>query len=148
MRKASSTAVNMVDKTYWGVFQIPFVFSLVNAVYKRHAEKDNNAEVNAKSEDQKLLERFYSMFVENGPELQGDKRDRFLWISNLLIELRVAFMENLSSDPGYVWKDRHELEEIATETLQALPIHSPTSQKGIKLKKPNITMVLTRCHIA
>ncbi|KAJ5420928.1 hypothetical protein N7465_003447 [Penicillium sp. CMV-2018d] len=142
MRKASSTAVNMVDKTYWGAFQMPSLFALINAVYKKQAEEY------VKSEDQKLLERLHSMFMENGLELQGDKRDRFLWISNRLIELRVAFMENLSSDPGYVWKDQHELEGIATETIQALPIHSSTSQRGIKLKKPNITMVLTRCHIA
>ncbi|KAJ5588517.1 hypothetical protein N7537_011195 [Penicillium hordei] len=141
MRKASSTAVNMVDKAYWGVFQIPSLFALVNAVYKNHAKE------NVKSEDQKLLERFHSMFMENGLELHGDKRHRFLWISNRLIELRVAFMENLSSDPGFMWKER-ELEGIVTETLQALPIHPSTNQKGIKLKKPNITMVLTRCHIA
>lgn len=56
-------------------------------------------------------------------------------------------MENLSSDPGYIWKEQYKLEGIPTETLQALPIHSSTSQRGIKLKKPNITIVLTRCHI-
>lgn len=142
MRKASSTAVNMVDKEYWGVFQKPSLFALVNAVYKNHAEE------NVKSEDQKLLERFHSMFMENGLELQRDKRHRFLWISNRLIELRVTFIENLSSDPGFMWKDQHKLEGIATETLQALPIHSSTSKKGIKINKPNINTVLTQCHIA
>ncbi|KGO53574.1 Neurolysin/Thimet oligopeptidase, N-terminal [Penicillium expansum] len=142
MRKASSAAVNMVDKAYWGVFRMPSLFDLVDAVHKDQAEED------PKGEDQKLLKRFHSMFMENGLELQGDKRDRFIGISNRLIELRVAFMENLSSDPGYVWKDQHELEGIAAETLQELPMHPSTSQRGIKLKKPNITMVLTRCHIA
>lgn len=148
MRKASSTAVSMVDKAYWAVFQIPSLFALVNAVYQKHAEEDNDADENAKSEDQKLLERFHSMFMENGLELEEDKRHRFLWISDRLIELRVAFMENLSSDPGYVWKDHNELKGIAAESLQALPMHSSTSQRGIKLKKPNIPMVLTQCHIA
>ncbi|KAJ5516583.1 Neurolysin/Thimet oligopeptidase N-terminal [Penicillium freii] len=93
LRKASSTAVNMVDKTYWSVFQLPSLFALINAIYKKHADEY------VKSEDQKLLEGFHSMFMENGLELQGDKRDRFLRISNRLIELRVSFMENLSSDP-------------------------------------------------
>ncbi|OQE04995.1 hypothetical protein PENVUL_c028G07869 [Penicillium vulpinum] len=148
MRKASSTVVNMVDKAYLGLFQIPSLFALVNAVYKKQAEENNHAEKNAKSEDQKLVERFHSMFMENGLELQGEQQDRFLWISKRLIELRVAFMENLSSDPGYVWKEDCELEGIAAETLKALPIHSSTTQRGIKLKKPDITMVLTRCHIA
>ncbi|KAJ5943433.1 hypothetical protein N7516_003601 [Penicillium verrucosum] len=140
MRNASSAAVNMVDKAYLGIFQTPSLFALVNAVYKNY--------VDTKSEDQKLLNMIHSMFMENGLELEGDKRDRFLWISNRLIELRVAFMENLSSDPGYVWKDHYELKGVATESLQALPMHSSTSQRGIKLKKPDITMVLTRCHIA
>lgn len=76
MRKASSTTVNIVDKEYWGIFQIPSLFALVNAVYKKHTEENNNAEVNAKSEDQKLLERFHSMFMESRLELQGGKRDR------------------------------------------------------------------------
>ncbi|KAJ5826887.1 hypothetical protein N7447_003650 [Penicillium robsamsonii] len=143
LRKASSTAVNMVDKAYLGVFQIRSIFALVNAVYKRHAEGNDHAEESSKSEDQKLLERFHSMFMENGLELEGDKRDRFLWISNRLIELRVAFMENLSSDPGYVWKDHHELEGMAIESLP-----SSASQRGIKLKKPDISMVLNRCHNA
>ncbi|KAJ9481534.1 hypothetical protein VN97_g11941 [Penicillium thymicola] len=140
IRNASSAAVNMVDKAYLGIFQTPSLFALVNAVYKNY--------VDTKSEDQKLLNMIHSMFMENGLELEGDKRDRFLWISNRLIELRVAFMENLSSDPGYVWKDHYELKGVATESLQALPMHCSTSQRGIKLKKPDITMVLTRCHIA
>lgn len=140
MRNASSAAVNMVDKAYLGIFQTPTLFALVNAVYKNY--------VDTKSEDQKLLNMIHSMFMENGLDLEGDKRDRFLWISNRLIELRVAFMENLSSDPGYVWKDHYELKGVATESLQALPMHSSTSQRGIKLKKPDITMVLTRCDIA
>ncbi|KAJ5956969.1 Neurolysin/Thimet oligopeptidase N-terminal [Penicillium viridicatum] len=50
MRKASSTAVNMVDKTYWGAFQMPSLFALINAVYKKQAEEY------VKSEDQKLLD--------------------------------------------------------------------------------------------
>ncbi|OQD86858.1 hypothetical protein PENSOL_c084G06051 [Penicillium solitum] len=140
MRNASSAAVNLVDKAYLGIFQTPSLFALVNAVYKNY--------VDTKSEDQKLLNMIHSMFMENGLHLEGDKRDRFLWISNRLIELRVAFMGNLSSDPGYVWKEHYELEGISTESLQALPMHSSTSQRGIKLKKPDITMVLTRCHIA
>ena len=52
------------------------VFALVNVVYKH--KEDNHAEENAKSEDRKLLERFHSMFMENGLELQGNKRDRFV----------------------------------------------------------------------
>ncbi|OQE41462.1 hypothetical protein PENCOP_c005G02375 [Penicillium coprophilum] len=137
MRKASSTAVNMVDKAYLSIFQMRSLFALVNGVYKRHIEETLD------SEDQKLLERFHSMFMENGLELEGDKRDRFLWISNRLIELRVAFMENLSSDPGDVWKDPHEFKGMAEENLR-----SSTSQRSIKLKKPDITLALTRCHIA
>ncbi|CAI7594628.1 unnamed protein product [Penicillium discolor] len=140
MRNASSAAVNLVDKAYLGIFQTPSLFALVNAVYKNY--------VDTKSENQKLLNKIHSMFMENGLHLEGDKRDRFLWISNRLIELRVAFMGNLSSDPGYVWKEHYELEGVATESLRALPMHSSTSQRGIKLKKPYITMVLTRCHIA
>ncbi|KAI2744308.1 hypothetical protein DTO013E5_878 [Penicillium roqueforti] len=52
MRTTSSTAVNMVDKAYWGVFQIPSLFALVNVVYKH--EEDSHAEENAKSEYRKL----------------------------------------------------------------------------------------------
>jgi metallopeptidase MepB len=140
MHNASSASVNMVDKAYLGIFQTPSLFALVNAVYKNY--------VDIKSEDQKFLNRIHSIFMENGFELEGDKRDRFLWISNRLIELRVAFMENISSDPDYVWKDPHELKGIAIESLQALPMHPSTSQRGIKLKKPDVTMVLTRCHVA
>ena len=140
MRNASSAAVDMVDKAYLDIFQIPSLFALVNAVYKSH--------VDTNSEDQKLLNTIHSLFMENGLELEGDKRVRFLRISKRLIELRVASMENLSSDPGYVWKYHYELRGVATEIVQALPMHSSTRKRGIKLKKPDTTMVLTRCHVA
>ncbi|KAJ5789783.1 Neurolysin/Thimet oligopeptidase N-terminal [Penicillium psychrosexuale] len=139
MRTASSTAVNMVDKAYWGVFQIPSLFALVNVVYKKH-EEDSHAEENAKSEDRKLLKRFHSMFMENRLELQGDKRDRFLWISNRLIELRVAFMENLSCDPGCSYSSARKHKQPVATALVCNVSQSSSDKPALLQRRELITI--------
>ncbi|OKP13804.1 Saccharolysin [Penicillium subrubescens] len=52
-----------------------------------------------------------------------------------LIELRVAFTENLSLGPGFTWKEEEDLEGLGAEIIQALPLRSSNGQRGVPLKK-------------
>ncbi|KAJ5722262.1 hypothetical protein N7488_000297 [Penicillium malachiteum] len=133
MRKASSTAVSMVDKAYLGLFRDESLFALVDAVQNTCPQHSINAE------DRKYLKKLHSLFWDNGIGLEGSSKKRFNEISNRLVELQVAFMENLGSDPGYTSKTKDELVGLAGKELDNL-------SDGIPLKKSQINMVLSRCQ--
>ncbi|KAJ5195625.1 Neurolysin/Thimet oligopeptidase N-terminal [Penicillium cinerascens] len=134
MRKASSTAVSIVDKAYLGLFQDRSLFALVHAVQSTCLQDTIDAE------DRKYLKRLHSLFWNNGIGLEGSASERFNTISDRLMELQVSFMENLGSDPGRIWKTEDELAGLAQQELDDLV------SNGILLKRSRINMVLSRCH--
>ena len=115
LRQGSSAAVSMVDTTYLELFQNENLFALVDAVYNsRHWEQ-------LEVEDQKYLTKLHSTFLDNGLGLKGDDKKRFHRISKRLVELRVAFTENLGLDPGYVWKTEDEFEGLGAKRFTHFP---------------------------
>ncbi|KAE8386287.1 hypothetical protein BDV23DRAFT_175547 [Aspergillus alliaceus] len=127
--EVKSEAVNIVDKAYLRPFLNERLFALVDEVYDKIDEQGTT------EEDRQLLGKLHRMFVDNGLRLSGPSRDRFIWISHRLIELRVTFMENLSTDLGSIWNGEHELEGLNTKT-------------HIQLKKPDVSAVLSQCSVA
>lgn len=145
IRQASSAAIKDIDDFYLSIFQDRKLFELVSAVYQRHIQV---SEDDMSNEDHRLLEKLHNTFIENGHgrELQESELARFNWISSHLVELRVQFMENLGSTPGYLWKNEGELSGLDEDTLKILPIHERNGLKGVKLSKSMITEVLSKCH--
>ncbi|PYH99211.1 thimet oligopeptidase [Aspergillus ellipticus CBS 707.79] len=143
IRKASSYAVNLVDQAYLNIFQNQSLFKLVNYV------RENDVCVHVKSEeDVRLLDKFHWMFLENGMNLAGPSRDRFIWISRRLVELRVQFMETLGSDQGCLWKSEQQLAGVPLHRLSAGA--GEDGQEGlyrIPLTRPIINLILAECQI-
>jgi metallopeptidase MepB len=144
LRKASSAAISIIDKAYLALFQHEGLFALVGAAHGNYSRSRDDI---IDEEDRRLLDRFHRMFVDNGIELAGSARERYIWISRRLIDLRVAFMENLSNDPGYVWKAEHELEGVPLDTLE-LDKDYPSAVFRISLAKPSVNSILVNCHNA
>ncbi|RHZ51502.1 hypothetical protein CDV55_103765 [Aspergillus turcosus] len=139
LRQESSVAVSMVDTAYLELFQDENLFALVDAVHKNCDESQMGIE------DRKFLTKLHSTFVDNGLGLKGENKKRSQEISKRLVELRVAFTENLSSDPGYVWKEEEDLEGLGAERIQALPLYPSNGQRGVPLKKAYVNAVLSSC---
>ncbi|KAJ5219925.1 hypothetical protein N7468_009129 [Penicillium chermesinum] len=133
MRKASSTAVNTVDKAYLELFRDRPLYSLVHAVQSKSLQGTMDAE------DSKYLKRLHSLFWDNGVGLEGSAKKRFNEISNRLVELQVAFMENLGSDPGCVSKTQDELVGLTAKEVDNF-------SNGIPLKKSQTNIVLSHCR--
>ncbi|EED17479.1 thimet oligopeptidase, putative [Talaromyces stipitatus ATCC 10500] len=138
LRGASSTAVSIIDKAYLAIFQHEGLFGLVDTVYR------SPSCLQVDEEDSRLLDRFHRMFVDNGIQLVGSVRERYSWISRCLIDLRIAFMDNLRNDPGCVWKTKYELEGVS---LAGLEIGSD-SRYRIPLTRPIIGSILGNCRDA
>jgi metallopeptidase MepB len=139
LRQASSMAVSMVDTAYLEIFQDENLFALVDAVHK------NCDASQMEIEDQRFLTKLYSTCIDNGLGLKGESKKRSYEISKRLIELRVAFTENLSLDPGFTWKEEEDLEGLGAERIQALPLCSSNGQRGIPLRKTYVNAVLSSC---
>lgn len=139
LRQESSVAVSMVDTAYLELFQDEDLFALVEAVHK----KCDGSQMD--TEDRKFLTKLHSAFIDNGLGLKGKNKKRSQEISKRLVELRVAFTENLSLDPGYVWKEEEHLEGLGAERIQALPLHPSNGQRGVPLKKTYVNAVLSSC---
>ncbi|KAJ5153222.1 uncharacterized protein N7482_009700 [Penicillium canariense] len=129
LRQESSAAVSMVDTAYLNLFQDENLFALVDAV---HTNCDGGQ---MEIEDRKFLTKLHSTFLDNGLGLHGKNKKRSHEISKRLVELRVAFTENLSVDPGYVWKKEEDLEGLGAERIQTLPLCPSNGLRGIPLKK-------------
>jgi metallopeptidase MepB len=139
LRQESSVAVSMVDTAYLELFQDENLFALVDAVYE-------NCEASQMGiEDRKFLSKIHSTFIDNGLGLKGEHKKRSGEISKRLVELRVAFTGNLSSDPGYMWKDEEDLEGLGADRIQALPLCPSTGHRGVPLKKTFVNAVLSSC---
>lgn len=139
VRKASSLAVSLVDKAYLKVFRNQSLFALIHAVYSTYPDDEFN------TEDKKYLEHIHSLFWKNGIGLEGSARDRFREVSDRLVELQSTFMENLGTDPGFIWKNEHDLDGLSTEDISRLP-QNPSGQRGISLKKSQTTNIISKCH--
>lgn len=143
IRKASSAAINLVDKAYLSIFQNDDIFRLVNRV-REHASAHLMDE-----EDTRLLNKFHWMFVENGMYLTGKSRERFTWISRRLIELRVKFMETLGTDPGCLWKSKEQLVGVPLDRLS-----TGADEDGhedlyrVPLTKPITNLILSECRVS
>lgn len=139
LRQESSTAVSMVDTAYLELFQDDRLFALVDAVH-------NNCDWSQMEvEDRKFLTKLHSTFIDNGLGLKGKNKKRSCEISKRLVELRVAFTENLSLDPGYVWTEEDNLKGLGAERVQALPSYPSNGHRGVPLKKTFVNAVLSRC---
>jgi metallopeptidase MepB len=139
LRQESSVAVSIVDTAYLELFQDENLFALVDAVHKNY--DGSQMEI----EDQKYFTKLHSTFIDNGLGLNEKNKKRSQEISKRLVELRVAFTENLSLDPGCVWKEEEHLEGLGAERIQALPLHPSNGQRGVPLKKTYVNAVLSSC---
>lgn len=139
LRQESSVAMSMVDTAYLELFQDETLFALVDAVHK------NCDASQMEIEDRKFLAKLHSTFIDNGLGLKGKNKKRSHEISKRLVELRVAFTENLSLDPGYIWKEEEDLEGLGAERIQALPLCPSNGQRGVPLKKTYVNAVLSSC---
>ncbi|KAL1860767.1 hypothetical protein Plec18167_009179 [Paecilomyces lecythidis] len=139
LRHESSIVVKMVDKAYLELFQDEDVFALVDSVYNSCG--DGKLDI----EDKKFLDSLHSTFLDNGLGLNEKDKTRFHGISKRLVELRVAFTENLSLHPGYVWKCENELEGLEAGKIQAFPLRPLTGQRGVPLTKSCVNAVLSKC---
>ncbi|PYI28099.1 thimet oligopeptidase [Aspergillus indologenus CBS 114.80] len=142
LRKASSAAITLVDQTYLSLFRNESLFDLVNRVRQNPSSRARD------EEDTRLLDKFHWMFVENGMHLTGSSRERFVWISRRLIELRVQFMETLGQDPGCL--------KASAQSLGGVPLDRLTVGGGadggeglyhIPLTRPNINFILSECRV-
>lgn len=131
--------MSLVDTVYLKLFQDENLFALVDAVRNKCDESQMTVE------DRKYLANLHSAFLDNGLALSGEARQRSQEFSKRLIELRVAFTENLSSDPGLVWREEQDLEGLVSERIQALPSHPSNGQRGVPLKKTHVNAVLSSC---
>ncbi|EPS31657.1 hypothetical protein PDE_06614 [Penicillium oxalicum 114-2] len=139
LRQESSVAMSMVDTAYLELFQDENLFALVDAVHK-------NFDMNQmEMEDRKFLAKLHSTFIDNGLGLKEKDKKRSQEISKRLVELRVAFTENLSLDPGYIWKKEEDLEGLGAERIQTLPLCPSNGQRGVPLKKTYVNAVLSSC---
>lgn len=139
LRQESSVAVSMIDTSYVELFQDENLFAFVDAVYKNCDARQ------MEMEDRKFLTKLHSSFTDNGLWLKGKNKKRSQEISKRLVELRVAFTENLSSDPGYSWKEEEDLEGLGAERIQALPLCPSNGHRGVLLKKTYVNAVLSSC---
>ncbi|GAD97757.1 thimet oligopeptidase [Paecilomyces variotii No. 5] len=96
LRHESSVVVKMLDKAYLELFQDENLFELVDSVYK----SCGNAKLD--TEHKKFVDSLYSTFLDNGLGLDKTDKKMFYDISKRLVELRVAFTENLNMNPGYL----------------------------------------------
>lgn len=131
--------MSLVDIAYLKLFQDENLFALVDAVRNKCDENQMTVE------DRKYLAKLHSSFLDNGLALSGEARQRSQEISKRLIELRVAFTENLSSDLGLVWREEQDLEGLGSERIKALPLHLSNGQRGIPLKKTYVNAVPVTC---
>ncbi|PYH41045.1 M3 family metallopeptidase [Aspergillus saccharolyticus JOP 1030-1] len=146
IRQASSAADSRVIQAHLALFQRDDLFALVDAV---HADPHQHASVD--EEDQKLLNRFHQLFVENGLRLTGVDRGRFNWITRRLVDLRVEFMQNLSADPGSACFSEDELAGLTVNGFDAVEddITDPTVKRySVPLTKPVVTRILSHCRVA
>ncbi|KAJ5963101.1 hypothetical protein N7481_013406 [Penicillium waksmanii] len=139
LRQASSVAVSMVDTAYLELFQDENLFALVDVVHK------NCDTSQIEIEDRKFLTKLHSTFIDDGLGLKGNNKKRSHEISKRLVELRVAFTENLSLDPGYMWKEEEDLEGLDADKIQALPLCPSNGRRGVPLKKTYVDAVLSSC---
>jgi metallopeptidase MepB len=139
LRQASSVAVSVVDTAYLELFQDEKLFALVDAVY----EKCDVSQMEI--EDRKFLSKVHSTFMDNGLGLKGEDKKRSREISKQLVELRVAFTENLSLDPGYMWKEERDLEGLGADKIHAFPLCTSSGRRGVPLKKTYVNAVLSNC---
>jgi metallopeptidase MepB len=139
LRQESSVAVSMVDTAYLELFQDEKLFALVDSVHRKCDWSQMEIE------DRKFLTKLHSTFIDNGLGLKGENKKRSHEISKRLVELRIAFTENLSSDPGYAWKEEEDLEGLGAERIQALHLDPSNGQRGVPLKKTYMNAVLSSC---
>ncbi|OKL62296.1 hypothetical protein UA08_02302 [Talaromyces atroroseus] len=143
VRKASSVAIDLVDKAYMSLFQDENLFALVNRVRGNESMRIRD------EEDNRLLDKFHWMFLENGMNLTGKSRDRLTWISRRLIELRVNFMETLGTDQGCLWKSEQQLAGVPLDRLSTGVDEDGRGELyRIPLTKPITTLILSECQIS
>ncbi|KAE8138519.1 thimet oligopeptidase [Aspergillus pseudotamarii] len=143
VRKAASRAIYLVDRAYLNIFQNEKLFTLVSRV------RESNSNTHSRSEeDVRLLSKFHWNFIENGMHLTGPSRDRFLWISHRLIELRVKFMETLGFDPGCLWKSKQQLAGVSLNKLSTgAGEHDREGLYRIPLTRPITNLILAECRV-
>lgn len=137
IREAASKAINIINKADLSIYVRTDLFRLVCAVRDSPAELD--------SESRLFLDRIHAYFVDVGSDLTGPQREAFHSIEERLLELRVAFMENLGKHPGDIWKTVDELEGLPENIMEGLERDPQTEKRKICLKKPHVTAVLTFC---
>ena len=141
IRKAASEAVQLWQRVHKAIFNNERLLGLVMAV---------KATVKQESLDEEMRRKMTSLddgFTVAGMKMQGEQRERYDWIRKRQEELRAAFVSNLATDPGHVWKAEEELDGLSKGKLESLE-KDGQGRRRVTMHKPDFTAVLRSCHNA
>lgn len=137
LREVAAHAIQLCIRAYTDVLQNEELFRC----FKEAMKKDENQ---LDGEAKRLTSRLYKMFTSHGMELNQSERKMLTKISDQLIQLRLSFVNNISRDPGGVWKSEKELVGLYKAKLESLE-ENDCGLRRVTFRLPDITAVLRHC---
>jgi metallopeptidase MepB len=112
IRNGAKKAIEIMDSATLQSSTREDLFVLVDAAWNRGEILD--------PESQRLLDNRRRKYILNGFGLSTEKRERLKVINQRLLDLRIAFGQNLVEDTSYMWLSREDFAGVSENTLKRL----------------------------